>query len=82
MANPTQSSASASDAEQLARLLELELIQKRATWKHEKQRNKSFRSLAFLFLFVLIAGTLLGFFFVYTRVSDGPPKRPAQTVRH
>jgi hypothetical protein len=82
MSESVKTPTSASDAEQLTRLLELELIQKRATWKQERQRNKSFRSLAFLFLFLLIAGTLLGFFFVYTRVSQTPPNPPAQTAGH
>jgi hypothetical protein len=82
MTNPTLPHSDGSEAEQLSRLLELELIQKRASWKHAKERNKSLRSAAFLFLFVLIAGCLLGFFFVYTRVSEQRPNPPAPTSGH
>ena len=82
MPEPVQAQPSPSNAEQLTRLLELELIQKRATWNQAKQRNKSFRSLAFLFLFLLIAGSLAGFFFVYMRVSETPPKPPTQRAGH
>jgi hypothetical protein len=73
---------SSSDTEQLTRLLELELIQKRASWNQAKQRNKSLRSFAFLFLFLLIAGSLVGFFFVYTRMRGERPNPTAQTARH
>lgn len=82
MPNSTQPSPSPTDAEQLKRLLDLELTQKRVAWKQAKQRNKSLRSLAFLFLFLLIAGILFGFFFVYTRVSEQRPIPPAQTTGH
>ena len=79
MTEPVQLDSNVSDAEQLTRLLDLELVQKRVSWKQTKQRNKSLRSLAFLFLFLLIAGTLLGFFFVYTRVNEERPNPPAQS---
>src|SRR6266404_3419119 len=63
MSDPVQSQPVTSDAEQLSRVLELELVQKRMAWKHAKERKKSVRSLAFLFLFLLFAACLLGFFF-------------------
>lgn len=77
MTNPVQTQPSAGDAEQMARLLELELAQKRLVWKQVKERKKSLRSLAFLFLFVLFAACLFGYFFVFTRVSEQRPIRPA-----
>jgi hypothetical protein len=82
MSGPVQSQPINTEVEQLSRLLELELIQKRAAWKQAKQRKKSLRSLAFLFLFLLFAGCLLGFFFVFGRVNEGRPNRPASTTNH
>ena len=79
MSDPLQSRPNASGGDELSRLLELELIQKRATWKQTSQRNRSVRTAAFLFLFLLIAGTVFGFFFVFTRVSGERPNRPAVT---
>jgi len=75
MTNPVQ--AQPADAEQLARLLELELKQKRVAWQHAKQRKKSYRSLAILFIFLLFAGCLLGFFFAFSRVNEERQSRPA-----
>ncbi len=80
MPNPVQTQPVDSDVEQLSRLLELELIQKRATWKQAKERKKSLRSLAVLFVFLLIAGCLLGFFFAFNRVNEKRQSRPAVTT--
>lgn len=63
----------------MARLLELELIQKRTAWQQTKQRKKSLRSFAFLFLFLLFAACLVGFFFAFNRVSEERQNRPAAT---
>lgn len=82
MTNPVQAQPSAGDAEQMARLLELELAQKRLVWKHAKQRKKSYRSLAFLFLFLLFAACLLGFFFAFNRVNEERQSRPATATSH
>jgi hypothetical protein len=81
MSDPVQSRPNAPGADDLSRLLELELIQKRATWKQTSQRHCSFRTAAFLFLFLLIAGCVFGFFFVFTRVNQERPNRPAVTER-
>jgi len=67
------------DAEQLSKLLELELVQKRVQWQQLKQRKKSLRSLAILFLFVIFAGGLVGYFFVFNRVNEERQNRPVTT---
>ena len=82
MSDPVQSQPVTSDAEQLSRLLELELVQKRMTWKHAKERKKSVRSLAFLFLFLFFAACLLGFFFAFNRVNEERQNRPVATSSH
>jgi hypothetical protein len=76
MPNPVQTQPPG-DAEQLARLLELELIQKRTTWKQAKERKKSFRSLAVLFVFLLFVACMLGLFFAFSRVNEERHGRPA-----
>ncbi|MDQ6860192.1 MAG: hypothetical protein M3032_03435, partial [Verrucomicrobiota bacterium] len=50
-----------SDPDALARLLELELMQKRAGWQQGKQRLGVLRAVSFLFLFVVVAGALVAF---------------------
>jgi hypothetical protein len=82
MSNPAELRPNTAADEELSRLLQLELIQKRAAWKQASQRRRSLRSAAFLFLFLLIAGCLLGFFFVFSRVNEERPNRPATTTNH
>ena len=76
MSDPVQSRPNAPEADELSNLLEFELIQKREAWKQTSQRNRSLRTAAFLFLFLLIAGCVLGFFFVFTRVNEERQNRP------
>lgn len=55
------------DPEKLAKLLEMELMQKRAGWQQGKQRRNTLRLISFFFLFVVIAGALVAFFFLFSR---------------
>ena len=57
-----------SDPEQLAKLLEIELMQKRAAWQKASAGRKNLRLLSFVFLFMVIAGAMVGF---YLLVSSG-----------
>ncbi|MBA2432095.1 MAG: hypothetical protein H0V56_08270 [Chthoniobacterales bacterium] len=50
------------DAAQMAKLLELELIQKRMAWQQAKARRANYRALSFLFLFAVLVGGLLAFY--------------------
>ncbi len=70
------------DPERLAQLLELELIQKRAAWQQAAARRGSLRVLSFLFLFIVIVGTLIAFFVFFssdsvTDVRSNAPQSPA-----
>jgi ferric-dicitrate binding protein FerR (iron transport regulator) len=76
MANSVQYRPKLEEAEQLVRMLELELAQKRANWAQASQRNRSRRSAAFLFLFLVVAACLAGFFFAFVRVSDQRQNHP------
>jgi len=74
---PAQLKTNESDPETLTRLLELELIQKRATWKQAGERARSIRAAGFVFLFVLIVACLVGGYFVFMRVNEQRPSNPA-----
>ena len=82
MSHPVECQRTGSEADQLSRLLEIELIQKRAVWEQAKQRKKSLRSLAFLVLFLLVAASLFGLFFAFNRVSEERQKRPVAASDH
>ncbi len=58
------------DPDKLSRLLELELIQKRAAWQQANARYKTLKSASLLFLLVVILAALIGFYFVFTRVNE------------
>jgi hypothetical protein len=50
------------DPAQMAKLLELELLQKRMAWQQAKARRGNFRAIAFLFLFAILVGALWAFY--------------------
>ena len=58
------------DTEQLAKLLEIELAQKRATWKQAGERARSIRTAGFVFLFLVVVACLVGAYFAYMRVNE------------
>jgi hypothetical protein len=60
------------DPEKLAKLLEIELMQKRAGWQQAKERRGAVRAASFFFLFVIIAGALVAWwlFFSPDRVQE------------
>jgi hypothetical protein len=74
--------AAADNADELSRLLELELIQKRAEWKRATARNKNFKALSLLFLFVVVLAGLVAYYFVFMRASEERQQRaPAATTQ-
>lgn len=52
------------DPDQLMKLLEIELMQKRAGWQQAKARRSSYRTMSFLFLFAVIVAAFLAYFFL------------------
>ena len=68
-----------SDPDELARFLEIELIQKRAAWKQAASRYRAIRMVSFLFLFLIILAALLVYFFVFSDLSGNraPRSTPA-----
>ena len=81
--NGTQTSPPVgNDAEELSRLLEIELIQKRTMWQQKTARNKNLKTLAFFFLFLVVMGGLAGFYFVFMQANEKRQQQPAQTSEH
>ncbi|HEY6206090.1 MAG TPA: hypothetical protein VIW21_07985 [Chthoniobacterales bacterium] len=66
----TETKPNDTDAEKLARLLEIELIQKRGEWKQASARRRNMRSLAFAFIFCVVIASLFGAYFVFMRVNE------------
>jgi hypothetical protein len=64
------------DPEELARLLEIELIQKRAAWNQAAARHRAIRMASFAFLFFIIVAALFLYFFVFSDLNEnrGAPK--------
>jgi len=64
------------DPEKLARLLDLELKQKRAEWKETAARHRRMRTNSYLFFFVLIAGCAIALVFLFSKASEERANRP------
>lgn len=70
------------DPEQVTRLLELELAQKRAAWAEAGARRQKVRTASFLFLALIVLGALVAFFLLFTRLSQersGSTAHPSPT---
>src|SRR5947209_9894343 len=68
----------AASADELSRLLELELIQKRAEWQKVTARRHGLRSVAIVFLFLILLGALGAFYMLFTRASEARPQHSAR----
>ena len=58
------------DAVELSRVLELELIQKRATWKRASARYRTIRNMGLFFLLILVIGVIAAFLFLFSRLNE------------
>lgn len=67
------------DPDELSRLLEIELMQKRASWQQKTARNKNLKSVSLVFLFLIVMGGLAGLYFVFMQANQGRQHRPPQT---
>ena len=80
MADATELKPKEIDPDNLSRLLELELIQKRATWKQAGERYRAIRAAGFVFLFFLIVACLVGGYFAFMRMNESRPNQPNAAV--
>jgi hypothetical protein len=82
MMSDEDSKPKSTDPEELPRLLEIELLQKRNEWKQAAARARTIRMVSFLFLFLVILGALLAYFFIFSELNgnrDAPKSPPAST---
>ena len=84
MTDRPETTAASTETEQLMKLLELELAQKRENWKQAGERARSIRSASFVFLFLLIVACLAGGYFAFMRVNEQRtnPPAPSAAVNH
>ena len=54
-----------SDPEQVLRLVELELAQQRLARERARSPLRAFRTVSFIFLFAVLVGTALAFYYVF-----------------
>jgi hypothetical protein len=73
---PQISQLTGSNPEDLSRLLEIELIQKRAEWQRTTARHKNLKMFSLLFLFMVVLAGLVAFYFAYMRASEERNQRP------
>jgi hypothetical protein len=71
---PASTNSKQAEAEQIAQLLELELMQKRAAWQQAGARRQNLRIMSFAFLFLIIVGCLFGLYFAFSMVNGERPK--------
>ena len=72
-----------SQTEQLSRMIDLELAEKRARWKEVAARRQKVRMASYMFLFLLILASLFAFFVLCSRVNEEraePRPTPAPSV--
>ena len=78
----SQPAARETDPEELAKLLEIELMQKRATWQQAKARHGTYRAMSFLFLFLVIVAAFVAFYFVASSERTPPSRSDPGTTAH
>lgn len=69
-----QPDARETDPEKLAKLLEIELMQKRASWQQARSRRSTYRAMSFLFLFLVIVAAFVAFYFVASSERPAAPR--------
>lgn len=79
----------APDLGEIEKLLEIELMQKRAAWQKSKARLGAIRTLSFFFLFLVVVAAVVAFFMFFSpdRMSElksshpnPPPPTPSPTL--
>lgn len=64
------------NADQMTKLLELELERKRAEWKKQGSRNRAIRTNSFIALFVLLVACVVIYFVMMSQLSGARSARP------
>lgn len=71
----------AGDDDALLKALEIELLQKRASWQKAHGQRNAWRSASFVFLFIVVIGALFALYYVMAvmprKTSEQPDPAPA-----
>ena len=85
--NPKSGKQEPADPEDTVRMLELQLMQQRAARQQAGAPYRGLRAASFIFLFVIILGALLAFYYFFylggldqVRTRNGPPSPSATAV--
>jgi hypothetical protein len=78
---PGKSESVKNDPGDLARALELELLHKRAAWQRERERYGAVRTISIFFVVVVVAASVAGFFWLFSRFSGERAHQPASAAK-
>ena len=70
-----ESPPSPTDPDALAKVLEMELMFKRAAWQKARARRGTWRILSILFLLLVLLGALFAYFYLMPRLAH-PERKP------
>ena len=68
------------ETQKLFQMLEVKLGLERVEWQQTKSQIRTFRTVSFFFLFVLIVGALFAGYFIFLRAQEERSIRPQQTT--
>ena len=74
-------SNSKQETEKLFRMLEVKLGEERVAWQKTKSQIRVVRTASFLFLSVLVIGSLVAFYFIFMRVQEQRANKTEQTTQ-
>jgi len=72
-----KSESQSPDADELSKLLQIELAQKKMEWAAATERYRRIRTLSFFFLALIIMGALAAFFWLFLRLPTDHLNRTA-----
>jgi hypothetical protein len=65
------------DADELAKLLQIELAQRKMEWAAAADRYRKIRAVSFFFLALIIMGAMATLFYIYSQLPMDRPGPPA-----
>lgn len=78
--SPGESEPVKTDPGDLARVLELELLQKRAAWQNGIARRRLARAVSILFLVIVLGIAIFAISSLFHRLNSGSAPRPPSAV--
>ncbi len=72
----------ATEAEAMAKALEIELMQKRAAWQQARGNRGVWRALSILFLVLVLLGALVAYFYLIPGLVQREGERPSTETKN